>query len=300
MVEEIEMEAVVEAVSDACISFSLDSLYLTQAGELVLSGIHPKAQVGLLSLGGLSELTFNAMSFESPDALVGILRSFPRLRTVRFTHCILLPHHNTSRSEATAYLLPNLEALEILNTTAGVILSVFIPVPTLSTLRLQWLDDVRHIPHVEDIMRASEQSLTSVRRWLGSPGQDETIGMFLLPHHLQIPILDPGVILRTIDLSRLMELCSIELSVGKSDEAPQFILVLLSQVASSIMDVTLHLWDVSRFDETFWTTLSNILERKHFAHMQKLLIYGYGARADFIREQLPGCEARGILQFSSI
>jgi hypothetical protein len=178
----------VEAVSDACISFSLDSLYLTQAGELVLSGIYPKAQVGLLSLGGLSELTFNAMSFESPDALVGILRSFPRLRTVRFTHCILLPHHNTSRSEATAYLLPNLEALEILNTTAGVILSVFIPVPTLSTLRLKWLDDVRHIPHVEDIMRASEQSLTTVSLWLGSPGQDETIGMFLLPRHLPIPL----------------------------------------------------------------------------------------------------------------
>jgi len=61
------------------------------------------------------------------------------------------------------------------------------------------------------------------------------------------------------------------------------------------MDVILNFGDAARFDETFWTNLSNILEGTHFAHMRKLLIYGHGA--DFIRTQLPAYHTRGILQF---
>jgi len=62
------------------------------------------------------------------------------------------------------------------------------------------------------------------------------------------------------------------------------------------MDVILNFGDAARFDETFWTNLSNILEGTHFAHMRKLLIYGHGA--DFIRTQLPAYHTRGILQFT--
>jgi len=284
-------DEVMEAVSDACTSFPLDSLYLS---GLVWSIIYPKAQMDLLSLCGLSEFTCHAMTFEPPDTLIGILRSFPRLRRVQFQSVSVWDDNMSPPSEATAYLLPNLDALEISNSTTKTILAAFKPVSALSTLRLQGLK-IGDIPHVGDIMRASEQSLTSVSlriRWLG---RGKTIGVFLLPHYLQILILDSDAILRTVNLSRHTKLRSIELSVDESDQAAQFILVLLSQVASSITDVILHLWDATRFDETFWTTLSNILEGTHFAHMRKLLIYGRAV--DFIRTQLPAYHARGILQF---
>jgi len=284
-------DEVMEAVSDACTSFSLDSLYL--AGT-VWSIIYPKVQVDLLSLCGLLEFSCNTMIFESPDAFIGILRSFPRLRKVRFNSVMVSDHNMSPPSEATAYLLPNLDALEISNSTTKTILAALKSVSALSTLRLQGIN-VGDIPHVGDIMRASEQSLMSITLWIMSLHQDKTIGVFHLSHYLQILILDSGAILRTVNLSRHTKLRSIELSVDESDQAPQFILVLLSQVASSITDVILHLWDAIHFDETFWTTLSNILERTHFAHMRKLLIYGHGA--DIIQTQLPTYYARGILQF---
>jgi len=282
-------DELMEAISDACTSFSLDSLYLV---GMVWSNIYPKAQVDLLSLCGLSEFSCNRIIFA--DAFIGILRSFPRLRRVRFKGVTVWDRNMSPPSEATAYLLPNLDALEISNSTTKTILAALKSVSALSTLRLQGLK-IGDIPHVGDIMRASEQSLTSVSlriRWLG---RGKTIGVFLLPHYLQILILDSGAILRTVNLSRHRKLRSIELSVFRSDQTPQFILVLLSQVTSSITDVILHLWDATRFDETFWTTLSNILEGTHFAHMRTLLIYS--RRVDFIRIQLPACEARGILQF---
>jgi hypothetical protein len=279
-------EVMEEAVSDTCTSFSLDSLDL--AG-MVWS---PQAQVDLLSLCGLSEFSCNTMIFESPDAFIGILRSFPRLRRVRFNSVTVWDRNMSPPSEATAHLLPNLDALEISHSTTETILPALKSVSALSTLRLQGIN-VEDIPHVGDIMQASEQSLMTIG--LRMPFHDETIGVFLLPHYLQILILDSGPILRTVNLSRHTKLRYIELSVHQSDQAPRFILVLLSQVASSITDVILHLWDATRFDETFWTTLSNILEQTHFAHMRKLLIYGRGV--DFIRTQLPAYYARGILQF---
>ena len=289
-------DELMEAISDACTSFSLDTLYL--AGELTMgwtawSSIYPKTQVDLLSLCGLSDFSCNMMNFESSDTLIGILRSFPRLCRVRFKS-VTVYHNKSPPSEATAYLLPNLDTLEISNSTTKTILAAFKPVSALSTLRLQGLK-IGDIPHVGDIMRASEQSLMTIGLRIRPPGQDETIGVFLLPHYLQILILDSGAILRTVNLSRHTKLRSIELSVYESDQAPQFILVLLSQVTSSIMDVILNFGDATRIDETFWTTLSNILERTHFMHMRKLLIYGH--RADFIRAQLPAYHTRGILQF---
>ena len=285
-------DELMEAVSDACTSFSLDSLYLV---AMVWSAIYPKTHVDLLSLCGLSEFSCNRIIFESPDAFVGILRSFPRLRRVRFNLATVLHRNMSPPSEATAYLLPNLDALEISNSPTKIILAALKSVSALSTLRLQGLK-IGDIPHVGGIMRASEQSLTIVSLRMRSLGlKDKTIGVFLLPHYLQILILDSDTILRTVNLSRHTKLRSIELSVDESDQAAQFILVLLSQVASSITDVILHLWDATRFDETFWTTLSNILEGTHFAHMRKLLIYGRAV--DFIRTQLPAYHARGILQF---
>jgi hypothetical protein len=285
-------DEVMEAVSDACTSFSLDSLSLAGQPRTAWSSIYPKAQVDLLSLCGLSDFSCNMMTFESPDTLIGILRSFPRLCRVQFNFVTVSDHNVSLPSEATAYLLPNLDALAISHSTTKTILAALKSVSALSTLRLQGIK-VGDIPHVGDIMRASEQSLMTIG--LQMPPQDEAIGVFLLPHYLQILILDSGAILRTVNLSRHTKLRSIELSVDESDQAPQFILVLLSQVASSITDVILYLWDVTRFDDTFWTTLSNILEGTHFAHMRKLLIYGCGV--DFIRTQLPAYHARGILQF---
>jgi len=179
-------DEVMEAVSDACTSFSLDSLYLV---AMVWSNIYPKAQVDLLSLCGLSEFSCNRMTFESHDTLIGILRSFPRLRRVRFKYVTVFDLNMSPPSEATAYLLPHLDALEISNSTIKTILAAFKPVSGLSTLRLQGLE-IRDIPHVGDIMRASEQSLMTIGIRIRLPGQDETIGVFLLPHYLQILILD--------------------------------------------------------------------------------------------------------------
>jgi len=166
-------DEVMEAVSDACTSFSLDSLHI--AG-MVWSIIYPKAQVDLLSLCGLSELSCNMMTFKSPDTLIGILRSFPRLRRVRFNF-VTVSDHNMSPPSVTAYLLPNLDALEISNSTTKTILAALKSVSALSTLRLQGIN-VGDIRRVGDIMRASEQSLMSITLRMRSLHQDETIGVF--------------------------------------------------------------------------------------------------------------------------
>ena len=94
-------DELMEAVSDACTSFPLDSLYLS---GLVWSIIYPKAQMDLLSLCGLSEFTCHAMTFEPPDTLIGILRSFPRLRRVQFQSVSVWDDNMSPPSEATAYL----------------------------------------------------------------------------------------------------------------------------------------------------------------------------------------------------